>query len=84
MSRRQRFSAITRSRFAGTVQRWDAKRQPAYVLDHDLSMNEYEVRNAIFTNILIMQGLKAMVMKHTSGDILLIGHSTSGELWMLA
>jgi len=31
-----------------------------------------------------MQGLKALVTKHTSGDILLIGHSTSGELSMLA
>src|SRR5215469_11857863 len=62
----------------------DVKRQPAYLLDRDVSMDEYEVRNAIFTNSLIMQGLKAQVMKHTSGDILLIGHSTSGELSMLA
>src|SRR5437870_8247465 len=62
----------------------DAKRQPAYLLDRDLSMDEYEVRNAIFTNSLIMQGLKALVTKHTAGDILLIGHSTSGELSMLA
>jgi len=34
----------------------DAKRQPAYLLDRDLSMDEYEVRNAIYTNSLIMQG----------------------------
>jgi hypothetical protein len=62
----------------------DAKRQPAYLLDRELSMDEYEVRNAVFTNRLIMQGLKALVTKHTSGDILLVGHSTSGELSMLA
>jgi hypothetical protein len=62
----------------------DAKRQPAYLLDRELAMDEYEVRNAIFTNSLIMQGLKALVTKHTSGDMLLIGHSTSGELAMLA
>src|SRR5258708_17478009 len=62
----------------------DAKRQPAYLLDRDLSMDEYEVRNAIYTNSLIMQGLKALVTKHTSGDILLIGHSMAGELSMLA
>jgi hypothetical protein len=42
----------------------DAKRQPAYLLDHDLSTDEYELRNAIFTNSLIMQGLKALVTKH--------------------
>jgi hypothetical protein len=62
----------------------DVKRQPAYLLDRDLSMEEYEVRNAIYTNSLIMQGLKQLVMKNTAGDILLIGHSTSGELSMLA
>src|SRR2546423_4930780 len=62
----------------------DARRQPAYLLDRDLSVDEYEMRNAIYTNSLIMQGLKALVTRHTSGDILLIGHSTSGELSMLA
>src|SRR2546428_12120968 len=47
-------------------------------------MDECEMRNAIYTNSLILQGLKALVTRHTSGDILLIGHSTSGELSMLA
>jgi hypothetical protein len=59
-------------------------RQPAYLLDRDLSMEEYEVRNCLLTNNVILQGLKALIMKHTTGDILLIGHSTSGELAMLA
>ena len=62
----------------------DARRQPAYVLDRDLALDESEVRNAIYTNSLIMQGLKALVTKHTAGEILLVGHSTSGELSMLA
>src|SRR5215475_2539576 len=62
----------------------DAARQPAYLLDRELAMDEYEMRNAIYTNSLIMQGLKALVTKHIVGDILLIGHSTSGELSMLA
>jgi hypothetical protein len=60
------------------------QRQPAYLLDRDLSIGENEVRNAIFTNGVVMQGLKALIMKHTQGDILIIGHSTSGELAMLA
>src|SRR5207247_9710033 len=50
----------------------------------ELSMDEHEMRNAIYTRSLILQGLKALVTRHTSGDILLIGHSTSGELSMLA
>ena len=62
----------------------DVKRQPAYLLDRELPMEESEVRNAVYTNSLILQGVKALVMKHTTGDILLIGHSTSGEISMLA
>ncbi len=62
----------------------DIRRQPAYLLDRELPMEESEVRNALLTNSVIMQGLKALVMNHTQGDILLVGHSTSGELAMLA
>jgi hypothetical protein len=60
------------------------KRQPAYLLDKDLPMEESELRNTLLNNRVVMQGLKALIMKHTQGDILLIGHSTSGELAMLA
>ena len=62
----------------------DIRRQPAYLLDRELPMEEYELRNTLLTNSVIMQGVKALVMKHTEGDILLIGHSTSGEIAMLA
>ncbi len=62
----------------------DVRRQPAYLLDRELPMEEYELRNILLTNSVIMQGLKALVMNHTQGDILLVGHSTSGELSMLA
>src|SRR6266436_6265735 len=60
------------------------KRQPAYLLDRELAMAESEVRNTLLNNRNVMQGLKALVMKNTTGDILLIGHSTSGELSMMA
>jgi hypothetical protein len=60
------------------------QRQPAYLLDRELSMQEYEVRNCLLTNNVVMQGIKALIMKHTQGDILIIGHSTSGEFAFLA
>ena len=68
---------------------WEApveslQRQPAYLLDRELSMEEYEVRNCLLTNNVVLQGLKALIMKHTEGDILIIGHSTSGEVAMMA
>ena len=62
----------------------DPRRQPAYLLDRELLIAESEIRNAIYTNSLILQGVKQIVMKHTTGDILLIGHSTSGEIAHLA
>src|SRR3989442_13079061 len=47
-------------------------------------MAETEVRNTLLNNQVMMQGLKSLILKHTQGDILLIGHSTSGELTMLS
>jgi len=60
------------------------KRQPAYLLGKELTMPEYEIRNCLLTNANVMHGLKQLLMKHTTGDLLLIGHSTSGEMAMLA
>jgi hypothetical protein len=62
----------------------DPARQPAYLLDRDLPLQESEMRNVIYTNAVILQGVKQLVMKHTTGDILMIGHSTSGEISMLS
>ena len=59
-------------------------RQPAYLLDQELSLDEYKLRHMLFTNTLIMQGLKDLIMNHTKGEILIVGHSTSGELAQLA
>lgn len=60
------------------------KRQPAYLVDRDLPMQESLVRNCVMTNALIMQGVKALIVKHTDGDLLIIGHSTSGEISAVA
>ncbi len=60
------------------------KRQPAYLLDRELSMKESELRNCLLTNAVVLQGVKALIVKHTQGDLLMIGHSTSGEISMLA
>jgi hypothetical protein len=59
-------------------------RQPQYLLDHDLPMGETLVRNTLANNQVMMQGLKQLILKNTQGDILISGHSTSGELSMLA
>jgi len=35
-------------------------------------------------NAVTLQGVKALIMNNTTGDLLMIGHSTSGEISMLA
>ena len=61
-----------------------AVRKPAYLLDQELPDDETRVRNAIFTNRLILEGLRRLIVNHTEGEILIVGHSTSGELAFLA
>ena len=60
------------------------ERAPQYLLDKDLPAEEVKVRNTIYTNSMIIVGLKRLILQETSGDILLIGHSTSGELAFLS
>jgi len=62
----------------------DPTRQPAYLLDRELPMAESELRNGLLNNQVVIQGVKQLIMKNTQGDLLMIGHSTSGELSMLA
>lgn len=42
------------------------------------------MRNAIFTNRLVLKGLERLILAYTDGDILMAGHSTSGETVYLA
>lgn len=60
------------------------QRAPQYLLDRELQPDEIKVRNAIYTNRMELEGLKRLVIQETNGDILIIGHSTSGELAFLS
>lgn len=62
----------------------DETRQPQYLLDQELPMPEIHLRNALLNNQVVMHGLKQLILENTSGEILISGHSTSGELAMLA
>src|SRR5256885_1974585 len=61
-----------------------SQRSPQYLLDRDLSADEVKVRNAVYTNSMEIEGLRRLIVRETTGDILIIGHSTSGELGFLA
>ncbi|MBW2408484.1 MAG: hypothetical protein JRF72_01705 [Deltaproteobacteria bacterium] len=60
------------------------ERSPAYLLGETIPEEEIRLRNSIFTNRLILQGLKGLIQNETEGDCLVVGHSTAGELAYLA
>ena len=61
-----------------------SQRAPQYLLDRNLSADEVKVRNTIYTNSMEIEGLRRLIASETTGDILIVGHSTSGELAFLA
>ncbi|MEE8177345.1 MAG: alpha/beta fold hydrolase [Acidobacteriota bacterium] len=59
------------------------ERVPAYLLDRELSPEEGKIRNAIYTFRLVAEGVRQLVEKTTSGTVLMVGHSTGGEIRFL-
>jgi len=56
------------------------ERRPMYLLDRDLSEAEVKVRNSAYTFQLVADGVQRLVEKVTTGPIVFIAHSTSGEI----
>jgi pimeloyl-ACP methyl ester carboxylesterase len=59
------------------------KRIPGYVLGPRIPPEEAGVRNAIFTFQLIAEGVRRLLEQTTTGPLLILGHSTGGELQFL-
>lgn len=59
------------------------KRIPGYVLDRHISSEEAGVRNAVFTFQLVAEGVRRLLEETTTGPLLVLGHSTGGELQFL-
>lgn len=55
-------------------------RKPAYLLDTELTEEETAVRNAAYTFAVVEKGVQAALEKTVEGPLLLVGHSTGGEL----
>ena len=55
-------------------------RIPAYLLDRELSEEEARVRNSIYTFQLVAEGVRNLVERTTTGQVVLVGHSTGGEI----
>lgn len=58
-------------------------RQPRYLLDRELPPAEVAARNAMFTFALVAEGVAQVVERHVPGPLLIVGHSTGGEVQFL-
>jgi len=60
-----------------------AERIPGYVLGRRISPEEARARHAVFTFRLIAEGVRRLLEQTTTGPLLILGHSTGGELQFL-
>lgn len=59
------------------------ERVPGYVLGRIIPPEEAKVRNAVFTFKLIAEGVRRLLEQTTNGPLVIVGHSTGGELQFL-
>ncbi|MCH8269132.1 MAG: alpha/beta fold hydrolase [Acidobacteria bacterium] len=55
-------------------------RIPGYLLDRDVPAEERKIRNAVYTFRVVTDGVKRLVETVTTGPVVLVGHSTGGEI----
>lgn len=56
------------------------KRIPGYLLDRDVSADEARIRTAVYTFRVVTDGVTKLVETATKGLVILVGHSTGGEI----
>jgi hypothetical protein len=67
-------------RHGGWTEKQYEKRVPGYLLDHDVPADEARIRNAIYTFRVVTDGVTKLVEAATKGPVILVGHSTGGEI----
>ena len=59
------------------------KRIPGYLLDRDVSAEEARIRHSIYTFRVVTEGVRRLIESTTSGPLVIVGHSTGGEVQFL-
>ena len=67
-------------RHGGWTEKAYEKRIPGYLLDRDVSPEEARLRHSIYTFRLVADGVKRLLETTTTGPLVIVGHSTAGEL----
>ena len=56
------------------------QRIPGYLLDRDVSPEEARIRHSVYTFRVVTDGVKRVIETATTGPIVIVGHSTGGEV----
>ena len=64
----------------GWTERPYDSRIPAYLLHQEISPREAKLRNAIYTFRVVTEGVRQLIEKATTGPVVVVGHSTGGEI----
>jgi len=67
-------------RHGGWTENNYSRRIPGYLLDRNVSYDELQVRNAMYTFRVVTDGVKKLLETTTTGPLVIIGHSTGGEV----
>ena len=67
-------------RHGGWTEKTFEKRIPGYLLDRDVSPEEARLRHSIYTFRVVADGVKRLLEATTTGPLVIVGHSTGGEL----
>lgn len=70
-------------RHGGWTEKKYEDRIPGYLLDRDVSRDEAKIRNAAYTFRVVADGVVAIIEKIVEGPVVIVGHSTGGELQFL-
>jgi hypothetical protein len=70
-------------RHGGWAEKKYEERIPGYLLDRDVPREEAKIRNAVYTFRVVSDGVKKLIETTTTGPVVIVGHSTGGEIQFL-
>jgi hypothetical protein len=70
-------------RHGGWTEAQFEKRIPGYLLDRDVPPAEARIRHSIYTFRIVTEGVERIIESATTGPIVIVGHSTGGEIQFL-